>query len=83
MDSWSAFWYSTPGPPVGFPTAAGLVATKWVVSIWILSEARPFMTDSAARASSSSVDGSHRPKQTETPDVSAIVCVWTLTTGEV
>lgn len=34
--SWSARWYSTLGPlPVG---PAGVVHTKWVVSIWILSE---------------------------------------------
>lgn len=82
MESWRAFWYSTQGPPFGFEGEAGEVATKWVVSIWILSEYRAFIMPSAVFASPRSATGSTSPKQTEMPDVSEMVCVWILTVGE-
>jgi hypothetical protein len=54
MESCNAFWYSTPGPPPGLAADAGEVATKWVVSIWILSKCFAFISATAACASPNS-----------------------------
>jgi len=84
MLSCNARWYSIPGGPPEFPTtcapvgvAAGVVHTKWVVSIWILSLHFAFISRSANLTSSSKAGSWTLPKHTQMPDVSVIVCVRT------
>ena len=62
--------------------AAGVVHTKWVVSIWIFSLHLAFISPSASLAFSNDTGSSTLPKQTRIPDVSVIVCVRTRRTLE-
>ena len=57
--------------------AAGVVHTKCVVSIWILSLHFALISISACFAFSSRTSSCTFPKQTEIPDVSVMVCVRT------
>jgi hypothetical protein len=64
--------------PIG--VAAGVVQTKCVVSIWILSLQHARISVRASFACSRSTVSWTLPKQTEIPDVSVIVCVRTVIT---
>ena len=84
MLSWSAFWYSTPGavespPATAAPlgVAAGVVHTKCVVSISILSLHFAPISCSAIFEFSSRTGSWTFPKHTQIPDVSVMVCVRT------
>ena len=87
----NALWYSTPGPemPTAPPlawaavgVAAGVVQTKWVVSIWILLLQPAPISSKAASALSKSSGSWTVPKQTRMPDVFVVVCVLTRTRFE-
>lgn len=69
------------GPPE-LEGVAGVVHTKWVVSICILSLHFARISCRACFASSSRSLSCTVPKQTEMPDVSVIVCVRTRMTFE-
>ena len=71
-----------PGAAPAFPVArapegvgAGVVQTKWVVSIWILSLHFAFISLRASFALSNRTESCTFPKQTEIPDVSDMLCV--------